>query len=117
VLRLGSVYTDPYRLGDPFPRFTKGQTEQATGGWIRLESLSSQARARLDPRGPDKGQPPRFSPEQICLDVGRIQAPARLAWAIALCAPIRVAPVLVAMILGRTDFVSPQAAVVGADFL
>ena len=36
----------------------------------------------MDPKGPTKGQPPQFSPEQICLDVGRIQAPARLAWAI-----------------------------------
>ena len=79
MLRLGSVYTDLNRLNDPSEVRFKGQTEQAIGIWMRPKSHSRMAKA-------NKGQPPQFSPEQICLDVGRIQAPARLAWAFAFCA-------------------------------
>ncbi len=55
--------------------------EQATGCWMRGKIGASSAKPK-----PFEGQPPQFSPEQICLEVGRNRARARFAWAKALCA-------------------------------
>jgi hypothetical protein len=82
VLRLGSVYTDPYRLIDPFQRFWfRGRRNRQPAAEAALKPIQS-GQSQAGPERDRQGQPPQFSPEQICLDVGRIQAPARLAWAI-----------------------------------
>ena len=56
-------------------------------GWSRPSAAESAARVADSAKPePFEGQPRQFSPEQICLEVGRNRARARFAWADTLCA-------------------------------
>jgi len=58
-------------------------------GWSRLPAAGG-AVIGAKPAEPEpfEGQPPQFSPEQTCLDVGRNRARAHFAWAKAFCAVV-----------------------------
>jgi hypothetical protein len=58
--------------------------EGSTGPGHRLRDVAPVRQSQ----SPFEGQPTQSSPEQICLEVGGIQARARLAWAKGFCAVV-----------------------------
>ena len=75
MLRLGSVCAHP----DPAGGFPEGVGwNRSPGAGFEIADVFCMSPAWSEPF---EGQLPQFSPEQICLDVGRIQARALLAWA------------------------------------